>query len=95
MEVIEVLIKPGDVVDAEDSLITLESEKASMDVPSPKTGTIKELKIKVGDKVGEGDLIAILEVVEEATAARTTSEPIESGVASQQKKLCNKKLQHL
>ncbi len=62
--VIEVLAKAGDSVDAEDSLITLESEKASMDVPSPKKGLIKEVIAKVGDKIGEGDLIALLEIVE-------------------------------
>ena len=52
--VIEVMVKPGDVVKAEDSLVTLESDKATMDVPSPAAGTVKEVKIKVGDKVSEG-----------------------------------------
>ena len=52
--VIEVLVKAGDTVKAEDPLITLESDKATMDVPSPVAGTIAELKVKVGDKVAEG-----------------------------------------
>ena len=52
--VIEVLVKPGDKVKAEDSLVTLESDKATMDVPAPSAGTVKEIKVKVGDKVSEG-----------------------------------------
>lgn len=55
--VIEVLVKPGDMVRPEDSLITLESDKATMEVPSPGAGTVQELKVKVGDKVSEGSLI--------------------------------------
>jgi dihydrolipoamide dehydrogenase len=58
--VIEVLIKIGDVVKAEDSLITLESDKATMDVPSPVSGTVTEVKVKVGDKVTEGTLVALV-----------------------------------
>jgi pyruvate dehydrogenase E2 component (dihydrolipoamide acetyltransferase) len=56
--VIEVLIKPGDTVKAEDSLVTLESDKATLDVPSPLAGVVKEVTVKVGDKVSEGTLIA-------------------------------------
>ena len=56
VEIIEVAVKPGDVVKAEDSLITLETEKASMDVPSPFSGTIKEMKVKLGDKVSKDSL---------------------------------------
>ncbi len=59
--VIEVFVKPGDKVKPEDSLITLESDKATMDVPSPATGVIKELRVKVGDKVSEGSLVLTLE----------------------------------
>jgi pyruvate dehydrogenase E2 component (dihydrolipoamide acetyltransferase) len=66
VEVIEVGVKVGASVNAEDSLITLETEKASMDVPSPFNGTIKEMKIKLGDKVSQGDLIALVEVEEKA-----------------------------
>ncbi|HEY1589305.1 MAG TPA: biotin/lipoyl-containing protein, partial [Rhodanobacter sp.] len=60
--VIEVLVKAGDRVEKEQSLITLESDKATMEVPAPFAGTIKELKLKVGDEVSEGALIAIIEV---------------------------------
>ena len=59
--VIELLVKPGDSVKAEDSLVTLESDKATMDVPSPSAGRIKDLKVKVGDKVSEGSVILTLE----------------------------------
>ncbi len=59
--VIEVLVKPGDRVEKEDSLVTLESDKATMDVPSPEAGVVKELKVKVDDKVSEGNLILTLE----------------------------------
>lgn len=67
--VIEVLVKPGDSVNAEDPLITLESDKATMDVPAPAAGRIQSLKVKLGDKVSEGTLIALLEITESATAA--------------------------
>ncbi len=58
--VIEVLVKPGDTVKAEDALVTLESDKATMDVPSPLSGTVKTLNVKVGDKVSEGAVVLTL-----------------------------------
>jgi pyruvate dehydrogenase E2 component (dihydrolipoamide acetyltransferase) len=61
VEVIEVLVKAGDTVSAEQALITLETDKASMEVPAPFAGVIKELKVKLGDKVSEGDLIVLME----------------------------------
>jgi pyruvate dehydrogenase E2 component (dihydrolipoamide acetyltransferase) len=67
--VIEVLVKPGDVIEKEQSLLTLESDKATMDVPSPEAGTVKEIKVKAGDTVSEGVLIVILE------AAGAAAEP--------------------
>jgi dihydrolipoamide dehydrogenase len=66
VEVIEVLVKPGDAVSKEQSLITLESDKATMEIPSPGAGTVKELRIKVGDKVGKGSLILLLEGKDQA-----------------------------
>ncbi len=67
--VIDVLVKPGDRIDKEASLITLESDKATMDVPSPQAGVVREVKVKVGDKVSEGSLILTLEAeAAEATA---------------------------
>jgi pyruvate dehydrogenase E2 component (dihydrolipoamide acetyltransferase) len=62
--IIAVLVKVGDVVKAEDSLVTLESDKASMDVPAPTGGTIKELTVKLGDRVSEGRIIARLEAAD-------------------------------
>ncbi len=59
IEVIEVLVKPGDSVKAEQSLIVLESDKATMDVPTEVAGIVKELKVKLGDKVSQGSLILI------------------------------------
>jgi pyruvate dehydrogenase E2 component (dihydrolipoamide acetyltransferase) len=67
--VIEIFVKPGDTVKAEDSLVTLESDKATMDVPSPVTGTVKELKVKLGDKVAEGTPIVVLEAGDAAATA--------------------------
>jgi pyruvate dehydrogenase E2 component (dihydrolipoamide acetyltransferase) len=64
--VIELLVKPGDAVRKEDSLVTLESDKATMEVPAPAAGMVKELKVKVGDKVSEGSLILVLDGAEEA-----------------------------
>jgi pyruvate dehydrogenase E2 component (dihydrolipoamide acetyltransferase) len=67
--VIEVHVKPGDVIQAEDALITLESDKATMDVPAPAAGTVKEVRIKVGDKVAEGSLVLLLEPAAAASAS--------------------------
>ena len=67
--VIEVLVKPGDTVQPEDSLVTLESDKATMDVPSPSAGTVKSIAVKAGDKVSQGALILTLEASAGAAAA--------------------------
>jgi dihydrolipoamide dehydrogenase len=67
--IIEVLVKPGDTVKPEDSLITLESEKASMDVPAPQGGVVREIKVKVGDKVSQGSLILLLDAAGVTAAA--------------------------
>ncbi|MFN3295374.1 dihydrolipoyl dehydrogenase [Caldimonas sp.] len=69
--VIEVLVKPGDTVKAEQSLITVESDKASMEIPSPLAGVVKELRVKVGDTVNEGSVILLLEAQEAGAAAPT------------------------
>ena len=69
--VIEILVKPGDAIKPEQSLITVESDKASMEIPSSAAGTLKELKVKVGDKVNIGDLIGILE----GSAAGSSPQP--------------------
>ncbi len=67
--VIEVLVKPGDTVNKEDSLVTLESDKATMDIPAPSGGIVKALNLKPGDKVSKGTLILTLEESDAATAA--------------------------
>jgi pyruvate dehydrogenase E2 component (dihydrolipoyllysine-residue acetyltransferase) len=66
--VIEVMVKPGDIIKPEDPLITLESDKATMDVPSPAAGKVKDVKLKAGDKVAQGSLILLLETTETAPA---------------------------
>ncbi|OYZ03969.1 MAG: dihydrolipoamide dehydrogenase, partial [Methylophilales bacterium 16-45-7] len=80
VDVIEVHIKAGDTIAKEDSLITVESDKASMDIPSSHAGTVKEVKIKVGDKVAKGTLMLLVEAeaVESAPAAPTKETPAES-----------------
>jgi pyruvate dehydrogenase E2 component (dihydrolipoamide acetyltransferase) len=67
VDVIEVLVKAGDSVAKEDSLITVESDKASMDIPSPFSGVVKEVKMKVGDKVAQGSLIITMDVSDAVT----------------------------
>jgi dihydrolipoamide dehydrogenase len=80
VEVIEVLVKPGDALALEDPMIMLESDKASMEVPASQAGTVKELKVKVGDKVSEGDVILLLEAA--ATAPSPQPAPAkEEGAA--------------
>src|SRR5476649_2039183 len=77
--VIEVLVAPGDKVEKEGSLITVESDKATMEIPSPVSGIVKELKVKVGDKVAEGSLILTLE---ESAAGQATATPPASSAAA-------------
>jgi len=67
--IIELLVRPGDAIKPDDSLVTLESDKATMEVPSPFGGVVKEMKVKVGDKVSQGSLILSLEVSDAAGAA--------------------------
>ena len=73
VEVIEILVKPGDVIKKKDPIVTLESDKSSVEVPSPFEGKISSLKIKIGDKVSKGDVLAIIEDGE----AETSEEPRE------------------
>jgi pyruvate dehydrogenase E2 component (dihydrolipoamide acetyltransferase) len=69
VDVIEILVKPGDAVSPEQSLVTLESDKATMEIPSPSGGVVKELRIKVGDKVSQGTPLLVLEAGAAARAA--------------------------
>ncbi|HEX3140882.1 MAG TPA: dihydrolipoyllysine-residue acetyltransferase [Rhizobacter sp.] len=70
VEIIEVLVKPGDTVKLEQSLVTVESDKASMEIPSMAAGVVKELKVKLGDKISEGSLLLMLEAAAGAPAAQ-------------------------
>ena len=76
VEVIEVLVKSGDTISVEDPLLTMESDKASMDVPSPFGGIVKTVKIKAGDKVSQNDLILTLSVEggENSSLEKTSNE---------------------
>ena len=74
VDVIEVLVQPGDAIKEEDPLITLESDKASMDVPAPTGGVVREVKIAVGDRVSEGSLILVLEAKGGSAAAAAAGE---------------------
>jgi len=90
VDVIEVLIKAGDVVAKDDSLLTLESDKASMDIPAPFAGTVKEVKMKVGDKAAQGGLILVIEAEDaapaaEKPAAQPTTTPVVSTVKVDEK----------
>ncbi|WP_460829793.1 biotin/lipoyl-containing protein, partial [Massilia agilis] len=80
VEVIEVLVKPGDTVSVDQSLATVESDKASMEIPSSHAGVVKELKIKVGDKVNEGSLLLTLD--EAAGAAAAPAAPAATAAAA-------------
>src|SRR5476651_2265822 len=73
--IIEILVKPGDSVNAEDPLIALESDKATMEVPAPQAGTVKEIKVKVGDKVSQGTLVLMLDAAESAAAPAAKPAP--------------------
>src|SRR5438094_593229 len=86
VEVIELLVKPGDAVKQEQSLITVESEKASMGIPSSHAGVVKELKVKIGDKVSKGTALAVLQAAAGAAppvAAPSPQPSPESGRAGE------------
>ena len=78
--VIEVLVKPGDTVNKEDPLVTLESDKATMDIPAPSAGVVKTISLKPGDKVSMGSLILTLE--SSGAAAPASSPPPRAGRSS-------------
>ncbi|CAK7035897.1 dihydrolipoyllysine-residue acetyltransferase [Saezia sanguinis] len=87
--IIEVLVKPGDQVQKDQSLITVESDKASMEIPSDTAGTVKEMKVKLGDKISQGSVVLTLEVAADAAkpaetkaAAPTTPAPVAAPAAS-------------
>ena len=75
VEIIELLVKPGDTIKAEQSLVTVESDKASMEIPSSHAGVVKELKVKLGDKISEGSLVLLLEAQAGAAAPTAAAAP--------------------
>ncbi|AWL96909.1 dihydrolipoyllysine-residue acetyltransferase [Bradyrhizobium ottawaense] len=79
--VIEIFVKPGDSVKAEDPLIALESDKATMEVPAPLSGTVREIKVKTGDKVSEGAIILVLATSDASTTAASAA-PAPAAVSS-------------
>lgn len=79
--VIELLVNPGDTVAVDQSLITVESDKASMEIPSSHAGVVKEIKVKVGDKVAEGSLVLTLEAAAGAAAPAQTAAPAPAAAA--------------
>ena len=80
--VIEVLVKPGDTVKAEDPLVTLESDKATMEIPAPQAGTVQEIRIKIGDRVSEGALVLVMTTDDAASAPAPAPLPAAATPAS-------------
>jgi len=82
--VIELLVQPGDTIKAEQSLITVESDKASMEIPSSEAGVVKELKVKIGDKVNKGSVVLLVETADSASnPAQTPAAPASAAPVSE------------
>ena len=82
--VIEIYVKVGDTIAVEDSLLTLESDKATLDVPSSHAGTIKEIKVKVGDKISEGSVVVVLEADEASASSTAPAAPAKETVPTKE-----------
>ncbi|WOB06425.1 dihydrolipoyllysine-residue acetyltransferase [Piscinibacter gummiphilus] len=83
VEIIEVLVKPGDTIKAEQSLVTVESDKASMEIPASHAGVVKEMKVKLGDKISEGSLVLLLEAAAGGVAAPVPAPQSEPDTSNQ------------
>ena len=81
VEVIEILVKPGDQINKNDPIVTIESDKSSVEIPSPSAGQIKDLKVKIGDKVSEGSLLA---TIENGQAASSPKQEIKKEVVKEE-----------
>jgi pyruvate dehydrogenase E2 component (dihydrolipoamide acetyltransferase) len=81
VEIVELLVSPGDVVEAEQSLLTLETDKASMEIPAPFAGTVKSVGVAVGDKINQGDVVARIETTVESETVESSEAPAATGVA--------------
>jgi pyruvate dehydrogenase E2 component (dihydrolipoamide acetyltransferase) len=84
VEVIEILVKPGDRIEAEQSLLTLESDKATMEIPSPRAGLVREIKVRLGDRLGAGDPILTLEASDSPSKAPPAEAPSTSASAPEE-----------
>ncbi|MCE3603841.1 dihydrolipoyl dehydrogenase [Massilia sp. P8910] len=82
VEVIEVMVKVGDTIKVDQSLITVESDKASMEIPASHAGVVKEIKVKVGDKIAEGSMLLVLDVAGDAAAAPAAAAPAAAAPAA-------------
>ena len=85
VEVIEILVKPGDKIKKNDPIVTIESDKSSVEIPSPSEGQIKDLKVKIGDKVSEGSVLATIENGQAASAQKLTEKKVEEKEIPQKK----------
>ncbi|EJL93245.1 pyruvate/2-oxoglutarate dehydrogenase complex, dihydrolipoamide acyltransferase component, partial [Herbaspirillum sp. CF444] len=81
VEVIEVLVKVGDTIKVEQSLLTVESDKASMEIPSSHAGVVKEIRVKLGDKVAEGSVVVIVDAEGAGAAAAPAAAPAAAAAA--------------
>ena len=86
VEIIEILVKPGDTINKNDPIVTLESDKSSVEVPSPFTGKISSLKVKIGDKVSKGNVLALIEAEETKPEQESKEQKKEETKPSKQKK---------
>ena len=75
VEIIEILVKPGDTIKKNDPVVTLESDKSSVEVPSIFAGKISELKVKIGDKVSKGNVLALIENAETKVEKKSVEQP--------------------
>jgi pyruvate dehydrogenase E2 component (dihydrolipoamide acetyltransferase) len=82
VEIIEMMVKPGDTVKVDQSLITVESDKASMEIPSSHAGVVREIKVKVGDKVADGSLLLLMDVADAAGAVSASAPAVAPATAS-------------
>ena len=90
VEVIEVLVKPGDQINKNDPIVTIESDKSSVEIPSPAAGEIKDLKVKIGDKVSEGSVLATIENGQAVSASKEKKvEKVEKEISNQEKPKTN------
>ena len=95
VEVIEVLVKPGDKIKKNDSLVTIESDKSSVEIPSPTDGQVKDLKVKIGDKVSEGSLLVTLESndSQEVIEEKKENKEVKCAAINKSGNRCNNKIE--